>query len=189
VLNLSGGSTTQWNAGRDLLCLAALVAGKSNTTPLPLYVCNGLARPADESGETTGHSENIIASAAHSLRGIKTWRIRAPKYRLVGRPTHVVSKQTRLSETTCPATRSTRYRSCLVKLLVVVLPHVGGAVKIWRRSSLFLFSRQAIAVSYEINQFHVQIKQLRPFDVKTSTLDCHHNHGTGPNLSCFLIYF
>ena len=43
---------------------------------LMLHVYNGLARPADESRlawdiGTTRHSENIIASAAHSLRSNK----------------------------------------------------------------------------------------------------------------------
>ena len=38
-----------------------------------LHVCNGLVRPPDESmltrdNRTTEHSENIIVSAAHSLR-------------------------------------------------------------------------------------------------------------------------
>ena len=39
----------------------------------PLHVCNGLARPLDESMltwdiETTGHNEYIMASAVHSLQ-------------------------------------------------------------------------------------------------------------------------
>jgi len=47
------------------------MTARGHMMPPLLHVCNGLARPADELLArhigTTGHSENIIASAAHSL--------------------------------------------------------------------------------------------------------------------------